>query len=72
MIIIKYPEHNKNVQHLADRLNNMSLAFQLEQEEDIPKVIFEDGSIRLEGLEEIDKELDKLQSQLKEWWYCSC
>jgi hypothetical protein len=72
MIIIKFSEYNKNVQHIENRLKDMSLAFQLKQEQDIPKVMFEDGSIRLEGLEKIDKELDKLQSELKEWWYCSC
>jgi hypothetical protein len=72
MIIIKFSEYNKNVQHIENRLKDMSLAFQLKQEQDIPKVMFEDGNIRLEGLEKIDKELDKLQSELKEWWYCSC
>jgi hypothetical protein len=51
MIIIKFSEYNKNVQHIENRLKDMSLAFQLKQEQDIPKVMFEDGNIRLEGLE---------------------
>lgn len=50
----------------------MSLAYQLEQEDNVSKVVFEDGTTRLVGLEKIDKELDKLQSELKQWWYCSC
>lgn len=72
MITIKYADYNKNVQHIEGRLKEMSLAFQLRQEKEVSEVVFEDGSIRLEGLEKIDKELDKLQSELKQWWYCNC
>jgi hypothetical protein len=72
MIVIKYSKYNKNVRHIEDRLKGMSMAYQLEQEQAVPTVVFDDGNIRLEGLERIDQELDKLQSELKQWWYCNC
>ncbi len=72
MITIQYSDYDTSVQHIEERLKEMSLAFRLKQDDNIQRVVFEDGNIRLEGLEKIDPELDKLQSELKQWWYCNC
>ena len=72
MITIKYSNYDQEVKDIEERLKDMSLAFKLKKEDELGTPVFEDVIIRVEGQEKIKAELDKLQEELKQWWYCSC
>lgn len=72
MIQIKYPEYNKEVEELEERLKGLSLAYKMEKSERLTQPSFEDGLTKVEGMDSIKEQLDKLQGELFEWWYGSC
>jgi len=72
MIQIKYPEYNKEVEELEERLKGLSLAYKMEKSEQLTQPSFEDGLTKVEGMDSIKEQLDKLQGELFEWWYGSC
>lgn len=72
MFVLKFAEKNKEVQEVEDTLKQMSLAYSIEENEDLKEVILMEDETRFSGLEAINNHLDKLSGELNSWYYCNC
>ena len=72
MITLKYPNVTPQITDWKERLEEVVLGHKLVEDKDLKAPVLEDGNILLEGKEAIDAHLDKIQGELKSWWYCDC
>jgi len=55
---------------IQDRLDSLSLSYQLQYTNDSPYL--QDGKIVIKGEEDISSYIDELASELNQWYYCAC
>lgn len=72
MFILKFAEKNKEVREVESRLEEMSLAFKLEKDDALDTVVLEEDNTKYSGLKAINEYLEKLNGELKSWYYCDC
>lgn len=71
MIVLRYPSLTPNIQAIEDRLKSISLDYLVQVSSKLRKVEMEDGKQRFVGEDAINRELNNLEEEAKQWWYCS-
>ncbi len=72
MITLQYSKYTAEIEFLESRLKEMALTYKIEQVKALPQPNFDDGTTRVEGIKNIKEQLNQLEGELKDWWYCSC
>jgi len=72
MLTLHFKKKNKNVEALLERFKEMALGYEIKIEKDLKKIQLTEGDELVVGNKAIHKYLDKLQGELKQWWYCDC
>ena len=71
MYILQY-SNEQQIQEVKARLEQLSLAFSIEQKDDIPGVQLLEGKKIVVGQQSILQHLDELSGELHQWYYCNC
>lgn len=71
MIILRYAALTPKIQEIEERLKAISLDYLVQITNRKRKVEMEDGKQLFVGEDEINKELNNLEEEAKQWWYCS-
>jgi hypothetical protein len=72
MFIIKYKSKDAKLEELEDRFRELSLAFKIEQVDQVEELTLFDGTLQVVGYEAIKSHLDQLSGELRHWYYCGC
>ena len=72
MFIIKYENKDTQLMELEDRFRQLSLAFKMQQVDQVEETTLFDGAIQVVGYEAIHAHLDTLDGELRHWYYCGC
>lgn len=72
MLLLKYHKTDATATAIKERLQEMTLAFQEEQQKQKKTISLSDDTQSFEGLEAIQAYLDDVQKDLKGWYYCNC
>ncbi|HMQ46470.1 MAG TPA: hypothetical protein PKA00_02660 [Saprospiraceae bacterium] len=71
MLIFTYTATNPQVREIIEKLEQLSLAHQVIQEDGIG-LRLQEGNKVLVGFESIKTHLEELEGELKRWYYCGC
>ena len=71
MIVLRYPTLTPKIQAIEERLKSISLDYLIQVSSRLKKVEMEDGKQLFVGEDAINKELNNLEEEAKQWWYCS-
>lgn len=69
MLLLKYHKTDAKAAVVKERLQEMTLAFREEQQEQQNTISLSDDTQSFEGLEAIQAYLDDVQKDLKGWYY---
>ena len=72
MITLKYGIKNAAVVELESKIQQLSLAYQIEEKKSNKQIILQDGKLEIKGVTAILKHLEELQGELSQWYYCAC
>lgn len=72
MITLRYSNQVAELNEVEEKLKALSLAYKLEQQQDLKVLQLSDSGILLEGKEAIQQHIEKIERELKQWWYCDC
>lgn len=69
---LRYYEKSAEVEMIEDRLNKLTLAYKLVQDNTSKYPALIDGSKIYSGLKSMNEYIDKLDNEKGQWYYCSC
>ena len=72
MLKIKHANQMEELKEIEEKLKALSLAYKVEEQMDLKVLQLQDSGILLEGKAAILHHLEKIEGELKQWWYCDC
>ena len=72
MIKLSYKLENQKFLDIKERIDSLSLAYELKKDKSLKKISLKDGDTIFEGEKSINDHIDKLEIELRKWWYCDC
>ena len=72
MITLKYGTKNAAVERVENYLEQLSLAYQIDEKRSNRKLVLKDGNLEVKGENAILEHLEELKGELGQWYYCSC
>lgn len=71
-MILKTSIKNSDLIEIEERLKELSLSFQVVENQLIKDVVLEDSGREIIGKKAILKHLEELSGELNKWYYCDC
>ena len=72
MIKLLYSEDSSQVEDIIELLRTYSFAFETKKDTSVKEIQLIEGKRSYTGKEDIYNYLEKLISEVGEWWYCQC
>jgi len=72
MIILHIHKKNAKTDAIENRIKEMVLAYKVKNGSRLKKMMLTEGDEKIIGSKAIHEYLDKIQGELKQWWYCDC
>ena len=72
MITLRFATRSEEIDQVEERLKEMVLGYEIKKSKKYQTVELVEGDERIIGIVAIQKYLDDIQGELKNWWYCEC